>query len=186
MRKILRRREIVEDEWCYLEELPGGADGLRAAASAAGAAPVALIVPAAELTSASDSWRAWPGRLGVRVDAAARVEEIAGELARIELVALSFPGPGEGRGYSYARLLRERYAFTGELRAIGAVKCDQIFFMARSGFDSFELAPGEEFEAALRALSRFTVAYAPGAALPSILAQRFRDQRSGSTISSKS
>jgi uncharacterized protein (DUF934 family) len=186
MRKILRRREVVEDEWRYLEELPETLSSVAVAASAPGAAQSALIIPVAQLSSAADTWHAWPGRLGVRVEAAARVEELASVLTRLELVAFAFPNAGDGRGYTYARLLRERYGFTGEVRATGAVKCDQIFFMARSGFDSFELAPGEDFDQALHALSRFSVAYAPGVAHLSILAQRFHAQRSGRTSSSNS
>ena len=171
MRKILRRRELVEDEWRYLEEQPSASS---------------LIIPVAQLTGSPGNWRAWAGRLGVRVEAATRVEELSSELKRLELIAFHFPSAGDGRGYSFARLVRERYGFTGELRATGAVKCDQIFFMARSGFDSFELAPNEDPDAALRALSRFTVAYAPGVADLSIGAHRFRAQRSGRTISSNS
>lgn len=180
MRQILRRREIVADEWRYLEEPPERASGTAASAERA-----ALIIPAAQL-SANAAWRHWEGRLGVRVEAAARVEELASELPRLELLAYPFSGPGEGRGYTYARLLRERYGFTGEVRAIGAVKQDQLFFMARSGYDAFELAAGEDFEAALQALARFTVAYQPGAPHPSVRAQRFFAQRSGSLISSNS
>jgi len=169
MRQILRRRELVEDEWRYLEEAPAGPS---------------LIVPVAQLLSTPEHWRGFEGRLGVRVEAATRVEELVPELGRLALIACHFPSAGDGRGYSFARLLRERYAFTGEVRAIGAVKCDQIFFMARSGFDSFELAPNEDPAAAIAAFTRFTVAYAPGSAAVSILAQRFRAQRSGRTISS--
>src|SRR5579872_542533 len=186
MRKILRRRELVEDEWRYLEELPEGAASLAAAAGTQGAARPALIIPVAQLSDEAHGWRSWSGRLGVRVEAGARVEELASELGRLELVAFKFPTAGDGRGYSYARLLRDRYGFTGEVRALGAVKCDQIFFMARSGFDSFELAPGEDVDAAVRALARYSVAYAPGVAHFSIRAQRFHAQRSGRAISSNS
>ena len=56
------------------------------------------------------------------------------------LVALEFPKFRDGRAYSYARLLRERYGFKGELRAVGEVLLEQLFFMLRTGFDAFELA----------------------------------------------
>ena len=182
MRKILRQRELVADEWRYLEELPEGPASL----ASAGAARPALIIPVAQLADAAYSSAAWAGRLGVHVESGARVEDIANDLGRLELVAFKFPTTGDGRGYSYARLLRDRYGFRGEVRALGAVKCDQIFFMARSGFDAFELAPGEDVEAAIRALSRYSVAYAPGVAHASIRAQRFHAQRSGRAISSNS
>jgi len=114
------------------------------------------------------------GRLGVRLAPADKVEELAGQLARFSLVAVEFPSPSEGRGYTQGRLLRERFGFTGELRAVGAgVKRDVIFALARCGFDTFEVAPGEDLEAAARALDRYTVAYQPGAPVASVTRQRF-------------
>jgi uncharacterized protein (DUF934 family) len=102
------------------------------------------------------------------------VEELAGELPRLELVAVEFPSASEGRGYSQGRLLRERLLFTGELRAVGAgVRQDQVFLLARCGFDAIELADGEDVEAARRALERYDVAYQPGAAGVPVRQQRF-------------
>jgi len=150
MRHILRRREWVEDEWRYLGEADAGA--------------AALIVPLAELRTPGAPWRTHCGRLGVRLGPADRVEELAAELPALALVAVEFPNPGDGRGYSAARLLRTRYAFSGELRAVGAgVREDQVFLLARCGFDALELAPGEDPEAARRALARYDVGYQAGA-----------------------
>ncbi len=78
--------------------------------------------------------------MGLVLTPDAKVEQLAPDLARFALIALEFSGPGEGRGYSQARLLRERLGFGGELRAVGYVRRDQLFFMARCGFNSFELA----------------------------------------------
>src|SRR5579862_2717401 len=65
--------------------------------------------------------------LGVRATPADRVEDLAPHLGQIAVVAIEFPGPGEGRGYTYARLLRQRYGFKGEIRAVGpAVKQDLL------------------------------------------------------------
>ena len=87
---------------------------------------------------------------------------------------MQFPNPGDGRGYSQGRLLRERFGFTGELRAVGAgVRQDQVFLLARCGFDALELAAGEDPQAALAALSRYDVAYQPGAPQVAIRRQRF-------------
>jgi uncharacterized protein (DUF934 family) len=113
-------------------------------------------------------------RLAVRVAAADRVEDLAPHLAHIELVAIEFPGPGEGRGYTYARLLRQRYDFRGEIRAVGpAVKQDLLFFMVRCGFDAFELAPTENVDEARQALRRFTLAYQAAVPRPFIAEPRF-------------
>ena len=163
MRYILRRREIVPDEWRYLGEALDGAD--------------ALIVPLAELRREGERWRQWRGRLGVRLSPAHAVEELGAEIPGLGLIAVEFPSAGDGRGYSQARLLRERLGFRGELRAVGAgVRQEQVFLLGRCGFDALELAPGEDLEAARRALSRYDVAYQPGVA-PANSTMPLRGQR---------
>jgi uncharacterized protein (DUF934 family) len=160
MRRILRRREIVADDWIHFGE--DAADG----------AP--LIVPLTELRKDPGRWWQWSGRLGVRLTPVDRVEELAEELPRLDLVAVEFPTPIDGRGYSQARLLRERLGFTGELRAVGAgVHQDQVFLLARCGFDAIELANDEDPDAAGRALQRYDVAYQPGSPQTAIRRQRF-------------
>lgn len=160
MRYILRRREIVADDWVHLgEELEGAS---------------ALIVPLGQLRADAARWAGWHGRLGVRLAPADAPEDLATELPQLALVAVEFPNAGDGRGYSQGRLLRNRLGFEGELRALGpGVKRDQVFLLARCGFDAIELAPGEDLEAARRALMRYTVAYQPGAAALPLTRQRF-------------
>jgi uncharacterized protein (DUF934 family) len=160
MRRILRRREIVADDWQHFGE--DAADG------------AALIVPLTELRKDRERWWQWRGRLGVRLTPVDRVEELSEELPRLDLVAVEFPNPGDGRGYSQGRLLRERLGFRGELRAVGAgVRQDQVFLLARCGFDAMELAAGEDPDAARRALRRYDVAYQPAAGDDALRAQRF-------------
>lgn len=81
-----------------------------------------------------------PHPLGLLIESSDRVEDVAGELDRFSSVAISFPAFGDGRGYSTARLLRERYGYRGEIRAVGDVLTDQIGFMVRCGFDAFVVA----------------------------------------------
>jgi uncharacterized protein (DUF934 family) len=160
MRHILRRREVVADTWRYLGEEVEPGD--------------ALIVPLAELLAAREHWWNWTGRLGVRLTPATRVPAVADDLPRLDLVAVEFPSAGDGRGYSQARLLRERFRFRGELRAVGAgVRPDQAFLLARSGFDSLEPHLEMELEALRKALTRYDVAYQPGAPLVELRGQRF-------------
>lgn len=78
-------------------------------------------------------------RLGVRLAADEAAEDIADDLERIDLIAIEFPKFTDGRGYSTARILRERYGFKGEIRAVGNVLRDQLRFMARCGFDAVQL-----------------------------------------------
>jgi uncharacterized protein (DUF934 family) len=87
-----------------------------------------------------------PAQAARRLDTAARVE-------------VNFPSFTDGRGYSLARLLRERYGYRGELRAVGDVPRDQLFNLARCGFDAFLLREGEDAQSALAALHDFSEAY---------------------------
>jgi uncharacterized protein (DUF934 family) len=163
MRRILRRREVVEDDWRV-----AGEDGADEASNPA------LIVPFAEFRTHIAKWRAYPGRLGVRLSPADAAEDLAEDIQRLSLVAAEFPSAGEGRGYTQGRLLRSRLQFKGELRAVGAaVKQDLLFILARCGFDSFELAAGQKVEEALKALDRYSVAYQPAEPVPSIRQQRY-------------
>jgi uncharacterized protein (DUF934 family) len=160
MRHILRQRELVADPWRYLGEEPDAAEP--------------LIVPYADWRKDAARFEARPGRLGVRLNPVDRVEDLGDALPRLSLIACEFPSPGEGRGYSQGRLLRERFGFTGELRAVGAaVRQDLVFLLARCGFDALELAPGEDAQAALRAWQRYDVGYQPAAAQVALRRQRF-------------
>lgn len=149
-RCLLRNGQIVIDEWLYLAEAAAQAADVKADAP--------LIVRFSQWQSGPGTWTSRASRLGVLLSPADKVEELAPHLARFALVAAEFHGPGEGRGYTQGRLLRERWNFTGELRAGGYVRRDQLFFMARCGFNSFEL-PESELQDAVRALSTFTAAY---------------------------
>jgi uncharacterized protein (DUF934 family) len=80
-------------------------------------------------------------------------------LAQLPLIAIEFPNTGDGRGFTLGRQLRERHGYKHELRAVGMVRVDQIYFLARCGFDAFDLAEGEDPDLALAQLHRFSVAY---------------------------
>ena len=161
MPRLLRRHELIEnDDWVTLGETPPADD-------------VPVIVPFAKFRESPDAWRARKGKLGIRLSPADRVEDLAPELPRLSLVAVEFTGPGEGRGYSQAKLLRARYHFAGEVRAVGHVKQDQVYLMARVGIDAFELSPTEKPEEVLNTLERFKIAYTPGAPLRSVQRERF-------------
>lgn len=92
-------------------------------------------------------------KVGVRLSSDEEVEALAYDLPRVAVVALEFPKFRDGRAYTSARLLRERFAFTGEVRAVGEVLREQASFMVRCGFDAFEPADGagtQEWDAAAR------------------------------------
>jgi uncharacterized protein (DUF934 family) len=99
---------------------------------------------------------------------------LAASLGRLKIVAVNFPQFGDGRGYSIGRLLRERYGYRGELRAVGEVARDHLYFMAQCGFDAFELRAGEDPQEALHALNDFSEAYQASVARPLPLFRRRR------------
>lgn len=101
--------------------------------------------------------------VGVRLSSDQEAEALAYDLPRIALVALAFPKFLDGRHYSNARILRQRYGFTRELRAVGDVLREQAGFMLRCGFDAFEPADGSTPEAWERATQRFRHVYQRGA-----------------------
>ena len=97
---------------------------------------------------------------------------LAGRIGALKVIAINFPKFGDGRGYSIARLLRERYGYRGELRATGEVGRDLLYAMAQCGFDTFELRPGEDPHEALKAFGDFSEAYQASAAQPVPLFRR--------------
>jgi uncharacterized protein (DUF934 family) len=162
-RRLLRDGRVVDDEWLYLAE-------------AAGNSTAPLILTLAQWQNEREAWIARGGRLGVVLSPAHKVELLVPDLARLALIGAEFTGPSEGRGYSQARLLREHWNFNGELRATGFVRRDQLIFMARSGFNSFEL-PDSDIDAAATALSTFSMTYQPSndRGLPLKLQRRLPD-----------
>jgi uncharacterized protein (DUF934 family) len=84
---------------------------------------------------------------------------LAPDVARVPVIAVDFPAFTDGRGYSTARLLRERYGYTGELRAIGDVQRDQLYYLHQSGFDAFALRDDKDAAEALAGLRDFSDGY---------------------------
>ncbi len=82
------------------------------------------------------------------------------------VIALNFTAFNDGRAYSSANILRRRYGYEGEIRAIGDVRRDELEQMIRCGFDAFELAEGQDIEASLASLTGFSVSYQPTADRP--------------------
>lgn len=99
--------------------------------------------------------------LGLLLEPDDPLDDAIRDLGRFGLIALSFPKFGDGRAFSKARLLRSRLGYKGELRAVGDVFKDQLLFMARCGFDSFDLKDGHDTKDALAAFDEFSVAYQP-------------------------
>jgi uncharacterized protein (DUF934 family) len=149
MRQLIKRGDAIADDFAVLREVAGVAD-LPDATPA--------IVPLA-------FWREHRALLVARGDTGVWLApdddpaEIAADVRLLPVVAIDFPSLTDGRGYSTARLLRERYEFKGELRAIGDVQRDQLSYLHEVGFDAFAVRDDEDVINALFGLHDFTDGY---------------------------
>ena len=152
MAAIIKNRSVVNDPWLLLKP---GSDGSHAAIPPAGD----VIVPLAQWRDEREALSKRVGRIGVWLDSHEDPTDIAEDLRLFGVVAVNFPKFGDGRGYSTARLLRERYGWKGELRAIGDIFRDQLFYLSSCGFDAFVLREGEDAHESLPAFDFFTQSY---------------------------
>jgi len=103
------------------------------------------------------------GITAVQIASDEEPEDLLDDLDSIDMIVLPFVSHVDGRGYTHAHLLRERYSYQGEIRAVGDVKFDQLGFLTRVGCNAFELPATENLETALRAFNEFSDVYQPAA-----------------------
>ncbi|WP_339847516.1 DUF934 domain-containing protein [uncultured Halopseudomonas sp.] len=131
-----------------------------------------LIVPLELWLEHAHALKARDGGLGVWLNSDEEVEAIADDLEHFQVVALNFPVFSDGRSYSNARLLRDRYGYKGEVRAIGDVLRDQLFLMKRCGFDAYVIREDRNAEEALQSLKDFSEVYQAATDQPQPLFRR--------------
>lgn len=158
MKKIILATDVdarvVDDKWITLCESETGLLPLTLERNQPVILPLPLWHKLKEQGGAFD-----PAITGVWIASDDEYEDIAGELLGLPLIAVDFPSFRDGRGYSVAYLLRTRYGYRGELRAIGDVLRDQLFYMRRCGFDSFEVRADKDIQDALKGLAAYTIRY---------------------------
>ncbi|MGY3485232.1 uncharacterized protein (DUF934 family) [Bradyrhizobium sp. USDA 4011] len=121
----------------------------------------AVLVTAERFLADPEALLRRPGKLGVIWPNNRNLDELVPYLDRLASVALVFPTFRDGRAYSQARLLRERYGYDGELRATGQILRDQFVFMTRAGFDAFEVKKDADVDAFAQTMKRYSVFYQP-------------------------
>ncbi len=146
---LIKGGEEVADAWVFAAD----GDALPAAG--------AVVVSLARWLAERDTLLARSDPLGVRLASHERADALAADVGRLGLIALEFPSFRDGRAYSTARLLRQRWGYRCELRAIGNVLRDQLAFMQRCGFDAFAIADADADAAAMfrAALAEISVVY---------------------------
>lgn len=149
---IIKNKAVVSDDWTILRLQENET-------------PESVSVPAGKVMVPLRVWQAQRSRLqdrsglGVWLASNERPEDLKGDLDRFDVIAVDFPRFADGRGYSIAYNLRARLGYTGELRAIGDVLRDQLFYMQRVGFDAFAPRPDKNIYDALKGLSDFSETY---------------------------
>ena len=149
MPQLIKNGAIANDRWTLLREASSLADV---------PAGEPAIVPLALWLAQRDALRS-RGEIGVWLKPSDDPDLLAVDCPALPLIAIDFPQLTDGRGYSIARLLREKHQFTGELRAIGDVLRDQLYYLWQCGFNAFAVRADRNFEDALKGLSDFSDNY---------------------------
>ena len=151
---------IVEDHWTVIRPTP---DSNRVPGPGA-IMPLPLFLALDERTAATVR--------AVWISPDDDFESAVPRLLALEMIAIDFPSFRDGRGYSIAKLLRTRYGWNGELRAIGDVLRDQLNYMRRCGFDAFAVRADKDIEDALKSFGFYSVTYQAGVDDPMPLFRR--------------
>jgi len=156
MALIIKNRAVVNDDWTVVR---APADGASPAAGALAAGRV--LVPFSLWKEQKDALVASRSKdeLGVWLAPDDEPADLVADFDKIALIAVDFPVFRDGRGFSIGRLLRERYQWTGELRAIGDVLRDQLFQMYRCGFNAYATRQDRNIHDALKGLTVFSETY---------------------------
>lgn len=159
-KQIIKDRTIIEDQWLTLADdvaVPKLGD---------------VIVSYERWLSERDALTARDHGVGVSVNGEHDIRSLADDLDDLDLVALEFPAFADGRCYSHARILRDQLGYKGELRAVGDVLRDQIFYMRRVGIDAFDVSESQDIEDVVQGLKDFSVTYQAAADVSTPLYRR--------------
>lgn len=149
---IIKNKAIIADDWMVLRL------GEHDVAESVTVVPGKVIVPLQVWLKQRDTLQQ-RAEIGVWLASDERPETLRDDIRKFTVIAIDFPRFSDGRGYSIAFNLRKRLGYAGELRAIGDVLRDQLFYMQRVGFDAFALRSDRSIEDALKGLSDFSEVY---------------------------
>ena len=162
MPKLIKNSSIIDNDWTTLDK---GFDGNL------NSEPGPTLVPLQYFLTNADALKG-NEELGVWLDSDEGPEPLRPYLSQLKVVAINFPKFADGRGYSYAHILRGRLNFSGEIRAIGDVLHDQLFYLKRCGFDAFAIRDDTDAEVALSGFKDFSDCYQTSIEQPTPLFRR--------------
>ena len=152
MPKLIKNAEIIDNTCQTLEkDFSGTVDDVLAIQH-----PV--LVPKAFWLSNAEQLST-QATIGVWLDSDEGPEALEPYLSKLSLIAINFPKFADGRGYSYARILRDRFRYKGELRAMGDILHDQMFYLMRCGFDAFAVREDKDAHIVIEGLNDFSEYY---------------------------
>lgn len=169
MREIIKDKVVVQDDWNVVR-------------LGEGETPESFAVPTGKTIVPLKVWlaqrEALSGRndIGVWIASDERPEALKDDIARFTVIAVDFPKFMDGRGYSIAYNLRARLGYSGELRAIGDVLRDQLFYMQRVGFNAFAVRADKDIHDALKGLTDFSEPYQAALDIKAPLFARVQDR----------
>lgn len=149
MPRLIRHRAIADDVFMLV----------RGAATLADVPEGVPVIIPMTLWLEERATLAARGDVGVFLSPSDDPMALANDVAGLSLIAIDFPSFTDGRGYSSARLLRDRLGYRGELRAVGDIQRDQLYYLAQVGFDAFALAEDRDLDAAFAGLRDFSDGY---------------------------
>jgi uncharacterized protein (DUF934 family) len=147
MPALINSSKLIEDTWVRLTDDQAVGDHKN------------VVVSLDRLVRYWDELISLSVNLGVELEPGIDIEGVLNYLDQLQIIVLQFKVFSDGRAFSQARLLRDRYAFSGDIRAVGDVICDQLWFMKRNGFNQFELAMGEDIDLAFKTFSQISLTY---------------------------
>ncbi len=150
--KIIKDKAVVNDDWSVLRLREGdAADSIKVPDGK-------VMVPLPVWNCQFEALRGRTG-LGLWLAGFERIEDIPDDIHRFPVIAVDFHKFTDGRGYTLAYRLRRQHGYRGELRAMGDIQRDQLFYLKRVGFDAFALREDKEPQAALSGFNDFSVTY---------------------------
>ena len=147
MPQLLKDKRVIDDTWTIpdtdSQSLPDGD----------------ILLTYSQWQTFSEQLESHSGQIGVVIEGNAEIEDIIDPLLKLPLIAINFPKFADGRGFSLATLLRERYNFNGEIRAVGGFIRDQLYLLSRCGFNAFKFSEDTDLSEAAKSLEDFTETY---------------------------